>query len=124
MATAELVYSMYREPNPPPVAFLRTPVVLELLVDQLFHPYKEVGDALRERCCYLLAHAAAAVDPRRLSAIGSDEAEFTSKMDLSEVEEVNAALQTSVALCNSEATLGFSVRVPAALLDHLWVRAR
>lgn len=56
-ADITVLYEMYSSPDPPPVELIRNPQFLDLFVDSLFLPGKQVNPERRSKYVYLMAYA-------------------------------------------------------------------
>lgn len=118
-ADISALFRVYTQPDPPPVHLLRTPQLLELLVDALFKPGSKLNPEHKHKYMYLLAYAASVCEgPGRPV---KDELKAT----LHAIERVHAiccAAPTSTELIAELPTLYHCIRFPVVSVGVVrWV---
>ncbi|KAF0973276.1 hypothetical protein FDP41_008483 [Naegleria fowleri] len=88
------LYKYYSNSNPPPVEFIQSSDVLDLLVQDLFNPSKKVNPAHRPKYIYVLAYAS--------SVVGEN--------NHTNLNPLSAALEKAISIC-SNTTLPKSVSI-------------
>lgn len=105
--TAADLKTVFKDPSEsPPVAHIRDPMILRMLIDALFNSSGTLSACRKTDILYILSYAVCAKDPRDVSETTQGDV----AVKLIDFDKTMQYLEQASDICNSDHTLGYNVR--------------
>ncbi|KAK3792170.1 hypothetical protein RRG08_055432 [Elysia crispata] len=123
-ADVTVLHKIYSEGDGPPVALIRVPEFLELLIDALYNPSSKIGPEHKSKYIYLLAYSVSVVETLRRGKgrrLNKEELKTTTQA-IEKTHSLLANYKSSSDLIAEVATLFTSIKFPVVAMGILhWV---